>query len=181
MLNASPDGYCNGSYTRRAGFALLAARLITTMRSMARERKDHPEWIYRPGRRGVSKHFGQLEGRVMELVWQKGSATVREVHRALARQRDVAYTTIMTVMSRLHQKGFLARETEGNAFRYHPTASREEFLANATLTVFSGLTKDLSGPVMSAFVDKLGADESRRLEELAKLIESKRKKRGRGK
>ena len=47
--------------------------------------------------------------------------------------------------------------------------------------VFSGLTEDLSGPVMSAFVDKLGANESRRLEELAKLIESKRKKRKRGK
>ncbi len=152
------------------------------MRSMARTRKDDPNWIYRPGRRGVSKHFGQLESRVMELVWQKGSATVREVHRTLTRrQKDVAYTTVMTVMSRLHEKGFLTREPEGNAFRYHPTASREEFLAKASLEVFSGLTEDLSGPVMSAFVDKLGADESCRLEELAKLIESKRKNRKRGK
>ncbi len=152
------------------------------MCSMAHNRKDVPDRIYRPGRRGVSKHFGQLESRVMELVWQKGSATVREVHRTLTRrQKDVAYTTVMTVMSRLHEKGFLTREPEGNAFRYHPTASREEFLAKASLEVFSGLTEDLSGPVMSAFVDKLGADESRRLEELAKLIESKRKKRKRGK
>ncbi len=149
---------------------------------MAPKRKDDPDWIYRPGRRGVSKHFGQLESPVMELVWQKGSATVREVHRDLTdRQKDVAYTTVMTVMSRLHEKGFLTREPEGNAFRYHPTASREEFLAQASLEVFSGLTEDLSGPVMSAFVDKLGANESRRLEELAKLIESKRKKRKRGK
>ncbi len=151
---------------------------------MAPKRKDDPDWIYRPGRRGVSKHFGQLESRVMELVWQKGSATVREVHRALRmprRQKDVAYTTVLTVMSRLHEKRFLTREPEGNAFRYHPTASREEFLAKASLDVFSGLTEDLSGPVMSAFVDKLGANESRRLEELAKLIESKRKKRKRGK
>ncbi len=116
----------------------------------------------------------------MELVWRKGSATVREVHRTLTRrQKDLAYTTVMTVMSRLHEKGFLSREPEGNAFRYHPTASRDEFLADASLEVFSGLSEDLSGPVMSAFVDKLGADESRRLEELAKVIESKRKKRRR--
>ncbi len=149
---------------------------------MASKHKKASEWAYRPGRRGVSKHFGQLEGQVMELVWRKGSATVREVHRALNhRQKDLAYTTVMTVMSRLNEKGFLGREPEGNAFRYHPTASREEFLAKASLKVFSGLTEDLSGPVMSAFVDKLGADESRRLEELAKLIEAKRKGQRRGK
>ena len=137
-------------------------------------------WTYRPGRAGLSKHFGRLEGRIMEIVWKKGSATVREAHRALTRrQKDLAYTTVMTVMSRLGEKGFLAREPEGNAYRYHPTASREDFLAKASLEIFTGLTEDLSGPVLSAFVDKLGADESRRLEELAKLIEAKRKKKRR--
>ena len=79
-------------------------------------------------------------------------------------------------MSRLAEKGFLRRSPEGNAFRYWPTASRRDFLARASLEVFSGLAKDLSGPVISAFVDKLGKAESKRLEELSRLIEAKRAK-----
>lgn len=117
----------------------------------------------------------------MEELWRLGSATVRELHESLRRGRkDLAYTTIMTVMSRLNEKGFLEREPEGNAFRYRPTAGRDAFLAKASLEVFSGLAEDLSGPVMSAFVDNLGATEARRLEELAKLIDAKRKKRESG-
>ncbi len=113
----------------------------------------------------------------MEELWRKGSATVREVHRSLTRgEKDLAYTTVMTIMSRLHEKGFLAREPEGNAFRYRPNASRDELLARASLQVFSGLAEDLSGPVMSAFVESLGPEESERLQELAKLIAAKRRK-----
>ena len=154
------------------------------MRSMVRRAKerDFADLTYRPGKRGVTKLLGDLESQVMEEVWQKESATVREVHRALtARQRDLAYTTIMTVMSRLAEKGYLRRSPEGNAFRYWPTSSRQEFLTLASLEVFSGLAEDLSGPVLSAFVDRLGKAESDRLEELGRIIEGKRKKKSTGK
>ena len=150
------------------------------MRSIVK-RGNTPGLTYRPGRPGVTKLFGELEGEVMEELWRLGSATVRQVHQSLqCGRKDLAYTTIMTVMSRLNLKGFLEREPEGNAFRYRPTASRDAFLAKASLDVFSGLAEDLSGPVMSAFVDNLGSAEAQRLEELAKLIDSKRKKRESG-
>ncbi len=136
---------------------------------------------YRPGRQGVSKLLGELEGAVMETLWRLGSATVRQVHQSLQGDRkDLAYTTIMTVMSRLYDKGVLEREPEGTAFRYRPTEGREAFLAQRSLEVFSGLAEDLSGPVLSAFVDKLGAREAERLKELATLIDSKKKKRKAG-
>ena len=149
------------------------------MCSMGRgvKKKDFPDLTYRPGKSGVTKLLGDLESQIMEEVWKKESATVREVHHALTtRQRDLAYTTIMTVMSRLAEKSYLRRSPEGNAFRYWPTCSRQEFLARASLEVFSGLAEDLSGPVLSAFVDRLGSAESNRLQELGQLIEEKRKK-----
>lgn len=133
---------------------------------------------YRPSRSGVAKLFGELEGEVMEEVWRSGSATVREVHQTLNHhKRGIAYTTVLTVMARLNEKGILGRAREGNAFRYFPTRSREEFLAQASLEIFSGLARDLSGPVMSAFVDRLSEGEARRLRELARLIESKKRAR----
>jgi predicted transcriptional regulator len=139
--------------------------------------KDFSDLTYRPGKSGVTKLLGDLESQVMEEVWRRDSATVREVHQSLkTSERDLAYTTVMTVMSRLAEKGYLRRVPEGNAFRYWPTTSRQEFLALASLEVFSGLAEDLSGPVLSAFVDHLGKAESKRLQELGRLIEEKRKK-----
>ena len=139
--------------------------------------KDFSDLTYRPGNRGITKVLGDLEAQVMDCIWERESATVREVHEALRdRSQDLAYTTVMTVMSRLAEKDFLRRAPEGNAFRYWPTASRQEFLARTSLEVFAGLAEDLSGSVMSAFVDRLGKAESKRLEELSRLIEAKRKK-----
>jgi len=132
---------------------------------------------YRPGAKGLGKLLGQLEARIMERLWKAGSATVREVHEALARKQGegLAYTTVMTVMSRLTEKGLLQRVREGNAFRYRPAVEREIFVAEVSRDVFSGIARDLRGPVMAAFVDGLDDAEAETLEELARLIEARRR------
>ena len=141
-------------------------------------KKDRSEVNYKPGRNGIEKYFGELEGSVMEAIWSRAHGTVREIHEDLYDAGDnLAYTTVMTVMSRLHEKGHLRRKSEGIAYRYRPTASREEFLAQISREVFSGLAEDLSGPVLSAFVDGLSASELKRLEEISSLIRDKRDKR----
>lgn len=53
--------------------------------------------------------LGPLEAEVMRLVWEKGEVQVEEVHQALLWDRKIAYTTVMTVMSRLSTKGVLTR------------------------------------------------------------------------
>jgi BlaI family transcriptional regulator, penicillinase repressor len=58
---------------------------------------------------------------LMKVVWRLGPATVRDVYEALREQRRVAYTTVMTVMNILESKGYLRKEPEGRAFRYHAT------------------------------------------------------------
>jgi predicted transcriptional regulator len=134
---------------------------------------------YRPRGHGVSKLLGELEASVMERLWKAGSATVREVHASLSARREgeLAYTTVMTVMSRLAEKGLLRRFREGSAFRYRPAVERETFIAEASRDVFSGLARDLRGPVMAAFVDGLDDAEAETLEQLARLIETRRRRR----
>ncbi|WP_414637335.1 BlaI/MecI/CopY family transcriptional regulator [Actinophytocola sp.] len=66
----------------------------------------------------------------MDRLWRAGtSATVREVLGNLQQERRIAYTTVMTVMDNLHRKGWLRRELEGRAWRYRPSADREEYTA----------------------------------------------------
>ena len=77
------------------------------------------------------RSLGHLEALIMDRLWSwDGSATVREVHDDLARQREIAYTTVMTVMGNLHRKGVVDRAMSGRANLYWPTRSREEYTAD---------------------------------------------------
>lgn len=76
------------------------------------------------------RQLGELENEVMTRVWQwNRPVTVREVLADLVRERELAYTTVMTVMDKLFQKGLLRREQDGRAFRYEPVSSREAYTA----------------------------------------------------
>lgn len=84
------------------------------------------------------KGLGELERTVMEVCWAReeaslAPATARDVSRALAGERDLAHTTVMTVLDRLAKKGFLDRERDGRAWRYRPVASREGYVTELML------------------------------------------------
>jgi len=68
--------------------------------------------------------LGPLEQRLLDVLWRRGSATVRDLVEDTC--RDLAYTTIMTTLDRLFKKNLLLREAEGRAFRYTPRLTREE-------------------------------------------------------
>src|SRR5713226_9604234 len=77
--------------------------------------------------RVAKAQMGELEAEVMDVLWDRGGwLTPGEVHAALARRGELAYTTVMTILVRLWQKGRLERERDGRAYAYRPTASREE-------------------------------------------------------
>jgi predicted transcriptional regulator len=78
--------------------------------------------------------LGELERAIMEVLWQTDSAlTVRQVSNGLD-QRELAHTTVMTVLDRLAKKGFARRERDGRAWRYRPAATREAYVAELMLT-----------------------------------------------
>lgn len=74
--------------------------------------------------------MGELEARVMDVLWdRRGWLTPGEVHGVLAARRPLAYTTVMTILVRLWQKGRLERQRDGRAFAYRALQTREEHAA----------------------------------------------------
>jgi predicted transcriptional regulator len=68
------------------------------------------------------------EFEIMEVLWRLGSASVRDVHAALKTSRALAYTTVMTVMDKLHRKGALQQQRRGRAYLYSVQLDRAEAL-----------------------------------------------------
>ncbi|RJQ06878.1 MAG: BlaI/MecI/CopY family transcriptional regulator [Bacillota bacterium] len=129
---------------------------------------------FKPGGSGLTKVLGELEAEVMELVWRKGRATVRDVHEDLHRKRSLAYTTVMTTMSRLHDKGLLVREPESNYYVYAPALGRDEFMAKVAGQVLDGLLQDFAGPVLSHLVERVADIDRDTLDELERTIRRRR-------
>lgn len=75
----------------------------------------------------------------MRVLWKEpNAATVREVFEKVAKDRDLAYTTVMTVMDRLHGKGLLRREPRGRAYAYSPAISEAEHTAGLMQQLLAG-------------------------------------------
>jgi predicted transcriptional regulator len=129
---------------------------------------------FKPGARGVGHVLGDLETAVMELLWREPSMTVNQVEERLRRRREIAHTTVLTTLDRMHRKGYLAREKQGKAFVYAPRYSREEFERGLAQEVLGALIGQFTQPALSTFVDLIATDEDR-LSELEALIREKRR------
>jgi len=79
-----------------------------------------------------------LELECLSVLWPLGEGTVRDIHRALAASRPRAYTTVMTIMDRLEQKGIVARRKVGRAFLYLPKLTAEEARLKAVEKIVDG-------------------------------------------
>lgn len=104
--------------------------------------------------------LGELERAAMEVLWDgpDGGLLVREVLERLA-GRALAYTTVMTVMTRLTEKGFLARTRDGRAWRYVPTESRGQVTARAMRGPLDDLDRDERRAAILHFIDDASAGE----------------------
>lgn len=128
-------------------------------------------------RHGLRTVFGPLEADIMEVLWQRSPATPSEVRDALASTRELAYTTVMTVLTRLHEKGFLSRQKEGRAFSYTPTKSKVELLSERASSAIRALSKAGPAPALSYFVDAASALDADQLAALEQEIARLREKR----
>jgi predicted transcriptional regulator len=108
---------------------------------------------FHTGRPGIRKLLGDLEADVMQGIWERGEGevTVREIHEALVTQREVAYTTVMTVMGNLAKKGLLEARKEGKAHLYRATQTCEQFTEAAVGRMVNELMKDFAAPALAHF------------------------------
>lgn len=104
--------------------------------------------------------MGELEAAVMQVVWDRGGwLTPGEVHEVLDAQRPLAYTTVMTILVRLWQKGRLERQRDGRSYAYRPLQTREEYAASRMGEVLVGAGDRPAA--LSHFVRRLsGADRA---------------------
>ncbi|SDH17298.1 BlaI/MecI/CopY family transcriptional regulator [Nonomuraea jiangxiensis] len=109
--------------------------------------------------------LGDLERRIMDVLWSTGSwLTVRDVLNQMS-DRDLAYTTVMTVMNRLVRKDFLLRERteDGRTWRYRPAAGREAYVAELMLSALSETGDRIAA--LGHFARSVTAEEAEALRE----------------
>ena len=99
--------------------------------------------------------LGPLENEVMDLVWKRGPVTVREMVDDVGRTRDLAYTTVMTVMVRLHAKGLLLRERNGKTYLYRAAFTQDEHHARISRDLAHGLVSQFGDAALAAFSAEL--------------------------
>ncbi len=118
--------------------------------------------------------LGPLEQDVMDVVWKLSDATVRDVHDELARARDIAYTTVMTTMTRLAGKGYLTRDTEGLAHRYRPAVSRESYAQSTVAKVVDWLIDRYPEPAVAYLAEVVDEGEGDALDRLRDAVNRRR-------
>ncbi|MBT5187279.1 MAG: BlaI/MecI/CopY family transcriptional regulator [Kordiimonadaceae bacterium] len=98
--------------------------------------------------RRPSSTLTEAENRIMEVLWQLGEASVREVMDAISQDKEQAYTTVQTFLGILKDKGFVEQIKNGRAFSYRPLLSRAEArnqaLKHLVGSVFGGSTSALA-------------------------------------
>jgi predicted transcriptional regulator len=127
----------------------------------------------------VARGFGDLEAVVMDRLWDRdGATTVRDVFEDMVRDREIAYTTVMSTMDNLYHKGWLMRERNGKAYRYWPSMTREQYGAALMREALDAGGR--SDRVLLHFVDQISDDDSEALRKVLRRVGSKRARQGKG-
>lgn len=98
--------------------------------------------VFRPDRPGIRKVLGDLEAEIMELIWARPTdqgTTVRDVFASLYKQRQIAYTTVMSTMARLAKKQLLRVEKHEQTYIYTPTLTEQEFISRFVRLILQDL------------------------------------------
>ncbi|MBN2316333.1 MAG: BlaI/MecI/CopY family transcriptional regulator [Sedimentisphaerales bacterium] len=121
-------------------------------------------------------HFGELQRAVIEVVWELGEASVRQVWKRLCRNKELAYTTVLTAMQRLERAGWLKHRVEGKKHVYLPTRTRAQAGAGSVKKFVQRMFDGNALMLFRQLVEE-GELSDGELEELQQLINKKREDR----
>ncbi|HEX6287555.1 MAG TPA: BlaI/MecI/CopY family transcriptional regulator [Herpetosiphonaceae bacterium] len=133
-----------------------------------------PEFRFKPAAGGLVKVLGPLETKIMQIVWREKSITVKQVHRKLQdspEKPDIAYTTVMTTMTRLADKGILDRRRDGLAYVYTPAVTKDDFETMMVRRVLDGLMDDYEDETIDYLLDYLARNDPKRLQKMQRELQ----------
>jgi predicted transcriptional regulator len=124
--------------------------------------------------RKKSAHLTDAELRLMDVLWEKGESTVSDVADALPQNPALAYSTVLTTLRILENKGFVRHTKDGRAFVYHPLVGREQARESAVTHLVRRFFEDSPELLMLNLLDgkKVDASELRRLRKKIEEAES---------
>src|SRR5438105_784407 len=112
---------------------------------------------------------------IMKIVWQRDTATVRDVYEEMLTRRKIAYTTVMTMMGILEQKGHLKKSADERAYVYRPAQPERQVLGNMVQDFVKRVFNGSAKPLLVHLVEdkKISPEE---LDEISRLLKDKRRK-----
>lgn len=122
--------------------------------------------------RSMSKHPTELELEILKVLWRLGPSTVRQVRDELAAVRDLAYTTVMTMMTIMSGKGYVKRNKDGRSYVYQATYQEQKASKNMLQDVVDRLFGGSTRAVMQHLLETSELDEAE-LKQIRQLINRK--------
>jgi len=116
-----------------------------------------------------------LQRSIVEAVWEAGEATVGQIQQALEKSKPLAYTTVLTLMRRLEEAGWLQHHLDGRTFVYQPAVSREQAARTSYVGIIDRLFKGKTGLLVQHLVEEENLSDNELLE-IRKIIDRKRRK-----
>src|ERR1700704_972906 len=110
---------------------------------------------------------------IMKIVWQQGSATVRDVYEDLLKRRKIAYTTVMTMMGILEQKGRLKKSEDARAFVYSPAEPQGKVVGSMVQEFVKRVFNGSAQPLLVHLVENQDID-GEQLDEIRELLRAKK-------
>jgi BlaI family transcriptional regulator, penicillinase repressor len=122
--------------------------------------------------RRKTKTLTEQELEIMKVIWDRGEATVRDVVASLSEQRQIAYTTVMTMMNILEQKGHLKKWQVDRAFVYKPAHAQEQVIGSMVRDFVDRVFNGSAAPLLVHLVDDKKLTE-KELNEIREIVRRK--------
>lgn len=118
------------------------------------------------------KQISALEQEVMNIIWALDECSVRDVLEKLNKDKQLAYTTVATILQRLHEKGLVNRKADGISFIYSPKLSKESYSKNLAQSFISKFFNSFGDVGLASFAESIDKLPKKKKEYLLELLEN---------
>ena len=116
------------------------------------------------------KTLSNLEKEVMDIIWQKKECSVRDVVNELQKKREIAYTTVATIIQRLENKELVIRREEGKTNFYKSKLTKESYTKRIAQSFIKTFVQSFGNTAVASFADSIDSLPTDKRESLLKLL-----------